>query len=47
MSKFKVFPVQYVKGFCPSICLTMESAMAYREKMEKITKVEWRVRRIA
>lgn len=47
INKFKVFPTQYVKGFCPSFCRTMEGAMAYRAQMEKVTRVEWRVRRVA
>lgn len=45
--RFKVFPVTYVKGFVPTYCRTMESAMDERKKMQKATGVEWRVRRIS
>lgn len=45
--KFKVYPVAYVKGFVPTYCRTMDSAMEQRDKMTKATGVEWRVRRIS
>ncbi|MBO7509933.1 MAG: hypothetical protein J6T35_02010 [Bacteroidales bacterium] len=45
--KFKVYPTEYVRGFVPTYCLTMESAMDERKKMQKATGVEWRVRRIS
>ena len=44
--KFKVFPVQYVRGFVATYCKTMECAMRCREQMEEVTGVEWRVRTI-
>ena len=44
--KFKVFPTQYVRGFVPTYCITMECAMRVRERMEGATGVEWRVRNI-
>lgn len=44
--KFKIYPVAYVKGFCPTFCRTMECAMKVRKDMEWRTGVEWRVRTI-
>ena len=44
--KFKVFPTQYVKGFVPTFCRTMECAMKVRKQMMDLTGVEWRVRTI-
>lgn len=46
MERFKVYPVTYVKGFCPIFCRTMECAMKVRKERELRTGVEWRVRTI-
>ncbi len=45
--KYKVFPTQYVKGFVPTFCKTMECAMVVRRRMTDQTGIEWRVRALS